>query len=296
MADYTVKFPDGTEQKLTGLPANMSDADIYRKAVQEKGVAEGRIQTTFAGGAAKALGEDPVTTGALIGGAGVLTGGVAPAAGAAITASAPLAARLTQFLTQKHTGQNPEPPSGLELGALGALGVAGSYGPEAVTGALSGLAGKTVAHQLPATGQWVPGLKGSGVIPWAIREGSQAAAAGAEKNLVLQPPNTVRDAVVNAITVLRKLAPNFLTPEVHQALGGLTGQPQAPQQPPPTTVGSALSGQYWRPIPTRHTRLSSAQILMASLSLGASSTATRQAPPRPKRPIRTSSARRILTR
>lgn len=151
---YAVKFPDGFTQEFSG-PPDMSDADAYQRAVQERSVKEGRIKTTFAGGAAKALGEDPTTTGALIGGAGMLTG-LAP-----LVAAAPLAAKGIEYATKSVTGQHPETPSLPEVGMLGAEGLAAGYGPQMLSNAAGGIAEATSR------------LKGSGVVPWAIREAGQ---------------------------------------------------------------------------------------------------------------------------
>src|SRR5262245_4701498 len=86
-ATWTVEFPDGTEQIVKG-PPDMTREAIYRLAVQEQKLSSGKIPSTFGGGFTRTLGKDPVTTGALLTGAGLATGGIAelPALGNLIVA------------------------------------------------------------------------------------------------------------------------------------------------------------------------------------------------------------------
>ncbi len=187
MPIYSVKFQDGHTQEFTG-PANMTDTDAYERALQERAFSAGKIPTTFRGGAAKALGEDPVTTGALIGGAGMLTG-TAP-----LVAAAPLAARGIQYATQKMTGQEPAAPSPIELAMLAGEGAVLGYGPAMIANAGRGLATSTVPHISPISGKFVPGVKGPGVGAWAGRTAGEAGNAVAK---ALEPltPASVGDRV-----------------------------------------------------------------------------------------------------
>jgi hypothetical protein len=168
-SEYEVTFPDGHVQKFTG-PSGMSQQDQQMRAIQERSFGEGRIPTTWFGGASKALGEDKATTQALISGVGYATGQPE------IVAAAPAAARGIQYLTQRATGQNPSAPSASQIGGDIVVGAAQAYGGKVVD-ALKAGAASTVAHQSPLTGQWVRGIAGHGVMPWAVRTAGEAANA-----------------------------------------------------------------------------------------------------------------------
>lgn len=217
---FTITLPDGKVQTFTS-PVDLTDDEAYARAVQESGFASGRIPTSFGGGFTKALAEDPSTTGALMGGAGMLTG-TAP-----IVAAAPLAALAMKAISQGVTGRSPSsdapydtPPVGIDDVKNAAIqGAVQGYGPQAILGAANRIAGSTVAHQLPS-GQWVAGLKGHGVMPWLIREGSQAASdvanATAGKvtpaaigSTVRQIPGSILDAVKALIARLPTSSYNF---------------------------------------------------------------------------------------
>lgn len=157
MPTYTVTFPDGHAQDFTG-PAGMSDIDAFNRATQERAFAEGKIPTTWLGGAAKTLGEDKATTSALIGGAGMLTG-VAP-----VVAAAPLAAEGLKYATQKMTGQKPATPSVADLATDVGSGVAAAYGP-----ALVAKSSKVIASAVKA-------LPGTTVPQAAVKAGVEIAA------------------------------------------------------------------------------------------------------------------------
>lgn len=118
---YTVKFPDGHVQKFQG-PKDMSDTDVFARAMQERSIAEGKVQTSWLGGALKQMGQEKAANAALIGGAGMLTG-VAP-----VVALAPLAATWIDYATKKLTGEKPETPSAVEQVLDVAGGMAGAYG------------------------------------------------------------------------------------------------------------------------------------------------------------------------
>lgn len=194
MPKYTIKFPDGHVQQFSG--PDMKDEDVWTRAVQERAIDEGRIPTTWWGGAAKALGEDPQTTRALISGVGYATGQPE------IVAAAPLAARGIQYATQRATGQNPATPAPQELGLLAAEGAITGYGPGVAAKGARTLAEKTVAHQLP-NGQWVAGVKGAGVMPWAVRTAGELSGGIADKVEMVTPQavgQTVRELLPVAAT------------------------------------------------------------------------------------------------
>lgn len=174
MPNYEVKLPDGSVERFAG--PEMSDADAYQHAVQVQAFRNGQIPSTWWGGFGKALGEDKPTTQALLSGAALATG--APAALAAV----PLAARAIEYGTKKVTGQNPDLPSKSEVATDVGTGLVSAYGPGLISSATKGLAGATVAHQSPITGQWVKGVSGGGILPWAARTAGEAA------NAVMESP------------------------------------------------------------------------------------------------------------
>jgi hypothetical protein len=166
MPEITVTFPDGHKQTFTG-PANLSDTEAYVRAVQERGVQEGRIQTTFAGGAAKALGKDRSTIEALVSAAavaaGALTGGTAAPP---IVAAAPLVSRGVEYATDKLTGGNPS-VSVPDVAVDAVRGAVTGYGPGAVAKGAKAVAG--AVSRLPV----------AGLPSWAVRESAPALAAPA---------------------------------------------------------------------------------------------------------------------
>lgn len=177
--DYTVHFPDGAAVKVQG-PDNLTDEQVFALGLQERGVKEGRIQTTWLGGAAKQMGEERGANAALATGAGLALG--APA----VVAAAPLAARWLEYGTRALTGQQPDVPSAAEQAGDVVQGVAAGYGPKLVGDAADALLSKTVAHSVPvprldASGAqispttFVAGLKGSGAVPWLLRTGAEVA-------------------------------------------------------------------------------------------------------------------------
>lgn len=168
---YTVKFPEGDSVSFTA-PADMSDGDVYQRAVQERKIKSGQIPTTFMAGAAPEGAQ--ALTQAGMSGAGYLTGNPS------LVAAAPLAGRGARALAEKVTGQDVTPTSAAELGTLWAEGIVSGYGPSVVSNIASGLAARTVPRQL-ANGTWIPGLKGHGILPWAVREGADAASNVAER-------------------------------------------------------------------------------------------------------------------
>lgn len=167
---YSVKFPDGHVEKFTG-PDSMSDVDVQNRAIQERAFAEGHIPTTFFQGAKQSAGETIADNSGKIGTAVSLAGGLAwqPE----VVAAGPLVGRATKAVGETISGRPVTPTSASELAVLGAEGVAAAYGPEMIAKGVRGLSASTVPHQLPS-GQWVQGLKGTGVVPWAVRTGAES--------------------------------------------------------------------------------------------------------------------------
>jgi hypothetical protein len=153
---YTVTFPDGHEQKFMGDDA-MTDEQVYQRAQQERAFSDGKISTTFAGGAAKELGNDTETTAALMTGAGLLTGGAAPIVGTAMMAAAPTVARGLKYATEKMSGQEPTPISITDI-MKSVAGPALAYGPGAIMN--SGKALEGAVSRLPV----------AGLPSWAVKE------------------------------------------------------------------------------------------------------------------------------
>lgn len=175
---YTVTFPDGHEQKFSG-PADMTDEAVYQRAQQERSFSDGKIPTTFAGGAAKELGNDPDTMSALIAGAGLATGGVAPAAGTAMMAAAPTLARGLKYATQKMTGQEPTPISMTDIAKSVAAPIA-AYAPGAI--AASGKALEGAVSRLPV----------AGLPSWAVKESAPAVEGVANAIGKVAPPSMMQ--------------------------------------------------------------------------------------------------------
>ncbi len=207
MADpYSVTFPDGHVQSFDG-PKDMTDSEVMARALQERGVAEGRIQTTWFGGAGKALGEDSKTTGALMTGAGMLTG-TAP-----VVAAAPLVSRWIQYATQKMTGQNPETPSIGEQAVLGATGLAGAYGPKVLSGSGSIL------------GQEAANLPGNTVPQAAMKVGARLLAPVADQ-AQLVTPEAVGSTTADLAALAAKL-PKQISLAVERTGAGITAEDYA---------------------------------------------------------------------
>ncbi len=176
MADYEVTFPDGHVEKFNG-PTGMSQLDQQNRAIQERGVAEGKIPTTFWGGVVKGGGAGSVVE-PVVQAAGTVTGNPA------IIAAAPLAKRTADYAAQTLMGQHPDMPSAGDIASDVAVGAVTGYGPSVASKALKGLAGTTVAHVSPVSGSFVKGATGHGILPWAVRtagEGAQALAEQADK-------------------------------------------------------------------------------------------------------------------
>ncbi len=177
---YSVKFPDGHVQQFSG-PDSMSDVDVQNRAIQERAFAEDKIPSTFYQGAKKSVGETIADSSGKIGTAVSLAGGLAGQP--EIVAAGPLVGRAVKAGGEALAGRDITPTSASELGMLGAEGAVAAYGPALVAKSLRGLGAATAPHQLP-NGTWVPGLKGTGAVPWAIRTAGEAVepvAAGLEK-------------------------------------------------------------------------------------------------------------------
>lgn len=208
---YTVEFPDGYKATFMAAPG-MTDEQLITRAKQERDVSSGRIQTSFTGGALKKLGTDEQTTGALLNGVGMIPG-LTPIG----MLSAPLA-RGIKYGTEKMTGENPSVPDSAEAAGLAAKTALGMI-PLAVSNAATGMAARVIPRQIASAvpgrvagftsqsvggapakaAQWAAGLQGKGVIPWAVREGAQA--AGKAASTYLEPwaryAPAIRDALMN---------------------------------------------------------------------------------------------------
>ncbi len=159
---FTVKFPDG--QSVTfKAPSEMSDSDVYTRALQERDIQSGKIPSSFMAGAAPE-GAQAVTQAGLSA-AGYATGNPA------LVAAGPLSGRFAKFLAQKATGQDAPLPDVGETATLAAQGIVPAYGP----GLLARLAGPVAkaVGSLPVN-----------TLPQAIAKGTvpavQDVAAGAE--------------------------------------------------------------------------------------------------------------------
>lgn len=104
---FTVGFPDGESIQVQG-PSRLSDSQVFDLAMQERGVKEGRIQTSWLGGAAKQMGQEKVANTAIGAATGAAVGGPV---GMVIGAASPLASTWLDYATKKFTGENPELPS-----------------------------------------------------------------------------------------------------------------------------------------------------------------------------------------
>lgn len=196
---YTVKFPEGDSVTFTA-PSDMSDLDVYTRAVQERAIKKGQIPTTFAGGAAPEA-ADALTNAALTG-AGYATGQPG------LVAAGPLAGRGARAAAQKVAGQEVSPTNTAEMLTLGGEGALQGFGPGLVADAVSGIAARTLPRQL-ANGSWIAGLRGHGVVPWAIREGSDAASQIAEKYIRPISPQAIGETVSevggDAVNAIRRV-------------------------------------------------------------------------------------------
>lgn len=170
---YTVKFPDGYVQTFTG-PDDMSDTDAFARATQERAIASGKIPTTGMAGWFQQMGQEKDANTALLTAGGMLAGG--PLGAAAVTL-APLASDWLDYATKAHAGKDAVAPSAIRQGADVLQGAATAYGPKLLMGGLGKFAESTVPHYSQLRGGWVPGMKGSGTIPWAIRTAGEAANA-----------------------------------------------------------------------------------------------------------------------
>lgn len=112
LAIYPVTFPDGYEAEVE-MPEGVEPSVVFAKALQDRSVKEGRIQTTWLGGASKQMGQEKAANTALMTGVGLATGGVG---GVALTALSPLASTWIDYATKANTGENPEKPSAMQQG------------------------------------------------------------------------------------------------------------------------------------------------------------------------------------
>lgn len=168
LKDYQVKAPDGTVVAFKG-PANMSDDQVVLRAQQEYAFHAGKIPQTFAQGFTADPGFRSATS--------AILGGAAAASGSApLMAVAPMTARAIQQGAEHATGLNPDAPTLGDVAQDAAVGAVAAYGPALISKAARGFAASTVAHQLP-NGQWVKGISGSGILPWAVRTGGEATTA-----------------------------------------------------------------------------------------------------------------------
>lgn len=104
---FTVGFPDGESIQVQG-PSTLSDSQVFDLALQERGMKEGRIQTSWLGGASKQMGQEKVANTAIGAATGAAVGGPV---GMVIGAASPLASTWLDYATKKFTGENPELPS-----------------------------------------------------------------------------------------------------------------------------------------------------------------------------------------
>jgi hypothetical protein len=79
------------------------------------------------------------------------------------------------------------------------IGAAQAYGPQVAAKWLGAFAKTTVPHTSPITGQFVPGVKGSGIMPWAARTAGEVAneVSGAVEKA---SPETIGRAVASVAT------------------------------------------------------------------------------------------------
>ena len=157
----------------------MSDEQVRMRAAQEYAFKTGKIPTTKAGGATQSAGDTLAThskaVGAVVGGAGVLTGNPL------VVAAAPMVGRGVQAAGEYLAGRPVTRPSAGEVAVLAGEGVLAGYAPLLAEKALTGFAKTTVPHISPISGKYVPGLKGSGAGPWAGRAAAEAAQGVADK-------------------------------------------------------------------------------------------------------------------
>ena len=175
LTDYEVTSPDGSIVKFRG-PSDLSDEQVAQRAKQEAGFQSGRIPSTFRAGAIQSAGETLADKSKAVG-AGVGLAG-ALFAQPEVVAAAPAIGRATQALGEYISGRKISPTSVPEVAMLAGEGALAGYGPRLAAGAMDSLASKTIPHQL-ANGRWIEGVKGKGVLPWAVRTmGEYAGAAG----------------------------------------------------------------------------------------------------------------------
>jgi hypothetical protein len=171
---YHVTFPDGYVQDFSG-PEGMSDPEAVDRAIQERKVKEGTIQTTWFGGATKQASQEPGITTPLIGAAGTLAATVgAPAAVASGAAMmAPVAARWLKYASQKYFGDkpggaDPQMPTPSETALLTGEGVLAGGAAKAI-GAAGQYFGKATQPQEIAPGVFRNWLKGGGTPSFFVR-------------------------------------------------------------------------------------------------------------------------------
>lgn len=186
MPNYTITFPDGYVQKFSGV--EMNDTDAFARATQERAMTEGRVQTTWFGGAAKQMGTEKaansalLTAGAPIAVAAGLPTGVVTGA----VALAPLAATWLNYATKRFTGEKPDKPSLSEQAVDVGVGAVSAFGP--------GLVGQTGR----VIGQEVSRLPGTSVPQAAARIVARGAPEVSDAANMLTPKaivSTLKEAV-----------------------------------------------------------------------------------------------------
>lgn len=177
LTDFDVTAPDGSTITFRG-PSSMSDEQVRMRAAQEWAFKTGKIPTTYGGGVKQSVGETLADQSKPIAAAAGLTGVVTGQP--ELVAAAPLAGRAVQAAGEYIAGRPITPTSASEIATLAGEGAIAGYGPQVAAKSLEWAAARTVPHQLPS-GQWVKGIKGEGVMPWAVRTAGEAASAVADK-------------------------------------------------------------------------------------------------------------------
>lgn len=168
---WSVTAPDGTDISFSG-PKDMTPDAVIQRAQQEYAFKTGKIPTTYEEGRNRSIGETLADQSKPISAAIGLTGAVTGQP--EVVAAAPLAGRAIKAAGEYVAGRPITPTSAGEVATLAAEGAVAGYGPQAVSKGLEWGASRVLAHQLPS-GQWVKGIQGSGVMPWAIRTAGEAA-------------------------------------------------------------------------------------------------------------------------
>lgn len=242
-ATYQVVFPDGHKRDVSDPTGKMSETELFAKALQERAIDEGKIQTTWLGGAAKQLGQEKATNAAAIGSVGMMTG-LAP-----VVAIAPLAADWIDYTTKKLTGEQAEVPSATQQGIDIALGAAGAYGPQMISksggavaaeaaalkpngvpAALARLFGKAAGEIAPQAEKVTPKAFGATIeeLVTAGKQGSQRLIAGLTKDDVLLMQQQVAKGM-KPLSAAKIIGGN--DPQKIQALMKLYRQPIAGLKP-----------------------------------------------------------------